>query len=90
MNVIVEQRGTRSVEVVRQLVVEFPDGADPTPADLERVVSSADEMYGPFQFSPVRRTQNLVIHSTKVISRTWKPADVPMAEGYPELPGRRD
>lgn len=67
------------VEVVRQLVVELAEGLEPTPEQLERIVSSADDLYGPFRFSPVRKTQNLEIRSTRAISRTWRPADVPLA-----------
>jgi hypothetical protein len=78
MNVLVEQRGIRSVEVVRRLVIEVPNGVDPSPEQIERALSSADADYGPFRFSPVRGSQNLEIHSTTVIGRTNRPADVPL------------
>lgn len=78
MNVMIEQRGVRSIEVVRHLVVEVPDGPDPTPEQIERILYSLDERYGPFRFSPVKKTQELTIGSTQVIRRTSRPADVPL------------
>lgn len=78
MNVMIEQRGIRSTQVVRRLIIEVPDGPEPTPEQIERILFSVDEQYGPFRFSPVRHTEGMVVASTKVLGPTARHADVPL------------
>jgi len=80
MNVLIEQRGIRSLEVVRRLVVEVPDGPQPTPEQIERILFSMDKQYGPFRFSPVRRTEGIEISATKVLGVARRAPDVPLAQ----------
>jgi len=80
MNVLIEQRGIRSLEVVRRLVVEVPDGPQPTPEQIERILFSMDKQYGPFRFSGVRNTEEIEISSTKVLGVAQRAPDVPLAQ----------
>lgn len=78
MNVLVEQRGVRTVQVARRLIIEVGGAVVPGTEEFQRLLATVDEDYGPFRYSTVRHTERIAIETTRILGTTQRRPDVPL------------
>jgi len=78
MNVLVEQRGFRTVQVARRLIVEVGGSMVPGSEEFKRLLATVDVDYGPFRYSTVQNTERIVVETIRILGTTQRRADVPL------------